>query len=233
MSDQKQALVIGGTSGIGKQISKQLLERNYAVHILSRSEEGTPDAAKHISGDILEDDWQDKEFPETIDALVYAPGTINLKPFRSLKAEDFRNDFEINVMGAVKALQHFQKELKKADSPSVILFSTVAVQQGMPFHASISSAKGALEGLVRTLAAEWAPKIRVNAIAPSLVDTPMAEKLLSSDSKRENADDRHPLKRVGQPEDIAEMATFLLSEKAAWISGQIVGVDGGLSSLRV
>ena len=233
MSNSKNALVVGGTSGIGKYITEQLLEQNFNVQVISRNEEGTPDGAEHRPGDILKEDWKDQDYFDTIDALVYCPGTINLKPFRSLKVEDFKNDFNLNVLGAIEVLQHFQKALKKSDNSSVVLFSTVAVQQGMPFHASIASAKGALEGLTRTLAAEWAPKIRVNAVAPSLVDTPLAENLLSSESKRDNADDRHPLKRVGQPEDIGNMALYLLSEQSSWISGQIIGVDGGISKLRV
>lgn len=233
MSKEKNALIIGGNSGIGQSIALQLLEDDYNVSCMSRNADGVPDGSQHIKGDVLKDDWKEQDFPESLDALVYCPGSINLKPFRSLKQEDFQNDFNINVLGAVSVLHHFQKALKKGTNPSVLLFSTVAVQQGMPFHASIASAKGALEGLVRTLASEWAPKIRVNAIAPSLVDTPLAGQLLSSDSKRDSADKRHPLKRVGQPEDIAAAARFLLNDQSSWMSGQIVGVDGGLSSLRV
>lgn len=233
MSTHNNALIVGGNSGIGQSIAIQLMEDGYNVHCLCRKAEGIPQGATHVAGDVLSEDWTSQSFPDSLDALVYCPGSINLKPFRSLKPADFQNDFDINVMGAVKVLHHFQKALKKGTHPSVLLFSTVAVQQGMPFHASISSAKGAVEGLVRTLAAEWSPKIRVNAIAPSLVDTPLAGQLLSNDSKRENADQRHPLKRVGQPDDIAAAARFLLSENASWVSGQIIGVDGGLSSLRV
>ena len=229
----KQAIVVGATGGIGKKVSELLLQDGYEVINISRSKENLPNGVMHKTGDILKEDWKSHDYPEKIDALVYCPGSINLKPFRSLKLKDFSADFELNVLGAVEVLHHFQKALKKADAPSVVLYSTVAVQQGMPFHASISAAKGAVEGLVRTLAAEWAPKIRINAVAPSLVDTPLAEKLLSSDSKRSNADDRHPLKRVGTPEDIAHMTHFLLSERASWMSGQVVGVDGGMSKLRV
>jgi len=229
----KQAIVVGATGGIGRKVSELLLEDGYEVTNISRSAENLPSGVQHKSGDVLKDDWKSHDYPEKVDALVYCPGSINLKPFRSLKTKDFLEDFQLNVLGAVEVLHHFQKALKKADAPAVVLYSTVAVQQGMPFHASISAAKGAIEGLVRTLASEWAPKIRVNAVAPSLVDTPLAEKLLSSDSKRSNADDRHPLKRVGQPEDIANMTHFLLSDKASWMSGQIVGVDGGMSKLRV
>ena len=233
MDKKKQAIVVGATGGIGQKVSQLLLNDNYEVTNISRSNSGLPEGVDHKSGDILTDDWKSHDYPESIDALVYCPGSINLKPFRSLNTEDFSKDFKLNFLGAVEVLQHFQKSLKKADSPSVVLYSTVAVQQGMPFHASISAAKGAIEGLVRTLASEWAPKIRINAVAPSLVDTPLAEKLLSSENKRSNADDRHPLKRVGQPDDIAHMTHYLLSDKASWMSGQIIGVDGGLSKLRV
>ncbi len=230
---KKQAIIVGATGGIGREVAQLLLDDGYEVTNISRSSENLPDGVQHKEGDILGEEWKSHDFPEVVDALVYCPGSINLKPFRSLKAKDFTQDFNVNVLGAVQVISHFQKALKKADAPAVVMYSTVAVQQGMPFHASISAAKGAVEGLVRTLASEWAPKIRINAIAPSLVDTPLAKQLLSSDSKRENADDRHPLKRVGQPKDIAYMTQFLLSDKASWISGQIVGVDGGMSKLRV
>ena len=171
--------------------------------------------------------------PDTIDGIAYCPGSINLKPFRGLKAAQFQADFNINVLGAVHVLQAFQKGLKRADSASVLFFSTVAVQQGMPFHASIAASKGAIEGLTRSLAAEWAPKVRVNCIAPSLTDTPMAARLLSSDDKRAASANRHPLKKVGTPEDIAQLGKLLLSDQAGWITGQIIGVDGGMSSVRV
>ncbi|MCB0643299.1 MAG: SDR family oxidoreductase, partial [Phaeodactylibacter sp.] len=146
---------------------------------------------------------------------------------------DFQQDFEINVLGAVKVLKAARKALVKAGNASVVLYSTVAVGQGMPFHASVAASKGAVEGLARSLAAEWAPKVRVNCIAPSLTDTPLAAGLLSNAAKREASDKRHPLRRVGQPEDIAAMTTFLLSDKGNWISGQVLGVDGGMATLRV
>jgi NAD(P)-dependent dehydrogenase (short-subunit alcohol dehydrogenase family) len=169
----------------------------------------------------------------TIDGLVYAPGTINLKPFRSLKKPQFQADLEVNLLGAIDLIQWALKGLQSATHPAVLFFSTVAVQQGMPFHASIAAAKGAVEGLTRSLAAEWAPKIRVNAIAPSLTDTPLADRLLNSDAKREAAAKRHPLQRVGTPQDLATAALYLLSEDASWITGQIIPVDGGMSSLKI
>jgi NAD(P)-dependent dehydrogenase (short-subunit alcohol dehydrogenase family) len=171
--------------------------------------------------------------PEKIDGLVYCPGTINLRPFRSLKPEDFQHDFDVNVLGAIKTLRAAQRPMKKAEQAGVVLYSTVAVSQGMPFHASVATSKAAVEGLVRSLAAEWAPKIRVNCIAPSLTDTPLAAKLLSSEDKRKSGDDRHPLRRVGTAEDIANMTLFLLSSESSWISGQVMAVDGGMSRLRV
>ena len=152
---------------------------------------------------------------------------------RSLKPDAFRSDFEINVIGAIKVLQQTQRLLQKTANSSVVLFSTVAVGQGMPYHASIAASKGAIEGLTKTLAAEWAPKVRVNCVAPSLTDTPLAARLLSSDERREVSAQRHPLKRVGTVSDISEAVCFLLSEKSGWMTGQILGVDGGISALKV
>ena len=158
---------------------------------------------------------------------------IVLKPFRSLKPAQFQSDFDINVLGAVKTMKACFKGLKKSGAGGVLLFSTVAVQQGMSFHASIAAAKGAIEGLTKSLAAEWAPTIRVNCIAPSLTHTPLAGRLLSTPEKKEASGARHPLKRVGEAAEIAEMGAFLLSEKAGWMTGQIIGMDGGMSSVRV
>jgi NAD(P)-dependent dehydrogenase (short-subunit alcohol dehydrogenase family) len=170
--------------------------------------------------------------PDKLDGLAYCPGSINLKPFHRLKIDDFRNDIEINYIGAIKILQASLSALKASDLSSVILFSTVAVQTGMAFHATVAGAKGAIEGLTRSLASEYAPKIRFNCIAPSLTDTPMAERLLANDKKREAFSKNHPLDRVGKAEDIASMAKFLLSEQSSWITGQIIHVDGGMSNLK-
>lgn len=231
----KQFLIVGGSSGIGLSLVKQLSNEGHQVLVLSRSSDhlaGLP-GVEHLEKDVLNDELSATELPSELHGLAYCPGSINLRPFRSLSADQFRKDFEINVIGAVKVLQAAQKALKKGGSVGVVLFSTVAVGQGMPFHASVAAAKGGVEGLTRSLAAEWAPKIRVNCIAPSLTDTPMAARLLSSPEKREASGQRHPLKRVGSAEEVASLAQYLLSDKGSWISGQVLGIDGGMSKLRV
>ena len=230
----KNIIVIGGSTGIGKTISEQLAERGASVLVLSREQHDLKvgGSISYQSLDVLNDDFSTINLPTKVDGLVYCPGSINLKMFRSLKVDDFRKDLEINVLGAVKAIQAVLRPLKKSGSGSVVLFSTVAVGQGMPFHTSVAAAKGAVEGLAKSLAAELAPKIRVNCIAPSLTNTPMAANLLSTDDKKEASNKRHPLRRYGQPEDIANMAVFLLSEQASWVTGQVIGVDGGMSTLR-
>lgn len=229
MGDTKNYLIIGGNSGIGKAIADILKKEGHAVILASRKggDEGT------IAYDATKDELKADDLPARLHGLVYCPGSITLKPFHRLTDQEFLDDFSINVMGAVRTVRSVLSLLKNADKSSIVLFSTVAVQQGMPFHASVAAAKGAIEGLTRSLAAEFAPKIRVNAIAPSLTNTPLAGKLLSSEDKKKASDERHPLKRTGEAEDIAQMATFLLSEQASWVSGQIFHVDGGLSALRV
>ena len=170
--------------------------------------------------------------PESLDGLIYFPGSISLKPFHRLSAEDFLTDFRINCLGAISAIQSALPALKASASASIVLFSTVACAQGMPFHASIAAAKGAVEGMAKSLAAELAPKIRVNVIAPSLTATALATNLLNSDAKREAAARRHPLQQVGNPDDVAALAAFLLSDESKFITGQILRPDGGLSSVR-
>lgn len=169
---------------------------------------------------------------ETIDGFAYCPGTINLKPFHGLKLEDFQMDFEVNVKGAIKTLQPIVKQLKKQGNASIVFFSTVAVQQGMPFHSSVAASKGALEGLTRSLAAELAPHVRVNCIAPSVTDTPLASRILSSEEKKEASGKRHALNRVGSADEVARLAAFLLSDESGWMTGQIIGLDGGMSAIR-
>lgn len=227
MKDSKNYLVIGGSSGIGKELADVLKNVGHDVTCASRSE----NADIHL--DVLKDDLIITKLPEQLDGIVYCPGSINLKPISRLTDEDFRYEFEINVMGFIKVFRTVLPLLKKSESSSIVLFSTVAVQQGMPYHSSTASAKGALEGICRSLAAELAPRIRVNCIAPSLVNTPLASKLLSTDEKIKSADERHPLKRIGKKSDIANLAAFLLSSEASWITGQVIHADGGLSTLRI
>jgi NAD(P)-dependent dehydrogenase (short-subunit alcohol dehydrogenase family) len=224
----RNILIIGASSGIGAVIAKFAHSEEIQVFSLSR----TPAAHvyRHFACDVLNDPLPDIEEP--LHGLVYCPGSINLKPFSSIKLDDFKLDFELNLLGAVRCLQSYHSNLLAANFASVVMFSTVAVQTGFPYHALVAASKGAIEGLTRTLAAEWAPKIRVNAIAPSLTNTPLAERMLREDVKKQAAAMRHPLKRVGEAEDLAHMAVFLLSEKASWITGQIMHVDGGVSSIR-
>ena len=224
-------LIVGGSSGIGRALVDLLLEDGQDVTVWARNQRDLPAAVTFHALDVTEGTIDKSMVPDVVDGFAYCPGSIDLKSFRSLKPDAFREAFEINVVGAVACLQAAERALKKAENPAVVLFSTVAVQKGMPFHAGVAAAKGAIEGLTRSLAAEYAPKIRVNAIAPSLTDTPLAEKLLSSDDKRQASADRHPLRKVGTPKDIAGMAHYLLSPKAGFITGQIIGVDGGMSTL--
>lgn len=226
----KQFLVVGGTSGIGLAVTLALINQGHGVHVWARTPTQIEGAKVSVNDATASLDVS--SLPERLDGVVYCPGSINLKPFHRLSAEDFAQDWQINVMGAVNCLQAVLPHLKKAERASVVLFSTVAVGVGMPFHASIASAKGAVEGLTRSLAAEWAPKIRVNAIAPSLTQTPLAQKLLATDEKIEAAAKRHPLQQIGSPEDLSVMVSFLLGDESKWMTGQILHVDGGLSSVK-
>lgn len=225
-------LIIGGSSGIGRALVDQLLADGHSVAVWAREARDLPASVAFTAYDVVgEADPPKDAVPAELDGLVYCPGSIDLKSFRSLKAEAFREAFEVNVVGAVRCLQAAERPLKKSGRAAIVLFSTVAVQRGMPFHAGVAAAKGAVEGLTRSLAAEYAPAIRVNAIAPSLTDTPLAEKLLATEEKRQASAERHPLKRVADAAEIAAMAAFLLSDKAAFMTGQVIGMDGGLSVL--
>ncbi len=233
--DKKNIVIVGGTKGIGKSITEKLNISGHQLTVFARNiDSELSREINFIKKDILNDPISEEELPEVIDGLVYCPGSINLKPFKSITDQQFQDEFQVNALGAVKAIRAALKGLKKSTkSPSIVLFSTVAVSQGMPFHTSIAMAKGAVEGLTRSLAAELAPHIRVNSIAPSLTKTPLAERLLSTPEREEVAASRHPLKRIGKAEDIASMAVFLLSEESSWISGQILAVDGGMSTLKI
>jgi len=228
----KTYLIIGGSSGIGEEISMNLIDNGNVISTYNKNEKSSQSSVKYIHFDILGEQTLDLDVDQ-LDGLVYCPGTINLKPFHRLTEKDFVKDFEINLMGAVKVIQQCLPLLKKSDHGSIVLFSTVAVQQGMSFHSSVAASKGAVEGLTRSLAAELAPKIRVNTIAPSIVNTPLAERLLNNEEKIKASEKRHPLHKIGHPKDIAAMAEFLLSEKSAWITGQVMKVDGGMSSVKM
>ena len=228
----KHYAIIGGTSGIGQASVARLLARGHSLYAASRRPE------------ILEQLGITSQFfdalaptsltwPDKLDGLVYFPGSITLKPFHRLNITDFINDIHVNLLGAVQALQSALPALKASQDASVVLFSTVAVNQGMPFHASIAAAKGALEALARSLAAEWAPLIRVNIIAPSLTDTPLAGSLLSDDAKRAASAKRHPLQRIGNADDLAQMVEFLLSDASRFMTGQTLRPDGGLTSVKL
>ena len=226
----KKILVIGGSKGIGKSIVKSLVD-DYKVFNISRSKPTlSHQNLTHFSCDILADDLPDID---TLDSLIYCPGSINLKPISRLKLEDFRNDFEINVVSAVKSIQKYLPSLKKGEKPSILLFSTVATKLGMPFHASVAAAKSAVEGLTKSLGAELAPTIRVNAIAPTVTDTDLASKLLRNERMIESITERHPLKKYLKPDEVADMATFLISDKASSISGQIFELDCGIVSFKI
>jgi 3-oxoacyl-[acyl-carrier protein] reductase len=223
-------LIIGGSQGIGFQIANKL-SVNHQVTAVSRNGNDMLDASiKQVKMDVLIETFVYDE--DVLDGIVYCPGTINLKPFGRLTETDFKVDFEINVLGAIKVIQANIAALKKSNQASIVLFSSVAVSQGMPFHASVAASKGAIEALSRSLAAEFAPLIRVNTIAPSVTNTPLAAKLLSSEDKIQKSGERHPLKRIGNVEDIASMALFLLSTDSSWITGQTFNVDGGMSTLK-
>ena len=231
----KNYLIIGGTKGIGlKTIT--LLGTDCMIYTVSRSERPAelPPQVVHLQADVTKDDLSLlDQLPKELHGFVYAPGSINLKPFQRLTDEDFLNDFHQNVLGAIRTIRYVLGRLKAANGSSVILYSTVAAKLGMNFHSSVAVSKSALEGLGRTLAAELAPnKVRVNVIAPSLTDTPLAASLLNTPEKLEANNKRHPLQRIGQPDDIAAMTVFLLSDQASWITGQVLHIDGGMSALK-
>ena len=232
----KVFVVVGGSRGIGLGIVKKLVADGNEVHVYSRTE-GELSAipiASHTVCDVVNDEMKADMFPDAIDGLAYCPGSFNAKSIRSLSAQTLREDFEINVVGAVKTIQATLLALKKStsESASVLMFSTVAVSQGMNAHSSVAAAKGAIEGLTRTLAAELSPKVRVNCIAPALTETSMMAKLFTDPEKKEALGDMYPLGRTGTVDDLSSAACFLLGDQSLWVTGQVLGVDGGMANVQ-
>jgi NAD(P)-dependent dehydrogenase (short-subunit alcohol dehydrogenase family) len=227
--------IVGASSGIGQQLAKQLSTDGHKIYATYHKNPVTSynNSIAFYKLNVLDETINLDFLPESIDGLVYCPGSINLRAFERINPTDFNEDFNLQLTGAVKILQKVMPRLKKSENASVVLFSTVAVQLGLGFHSQVAASKGAIEGLTKALAAEYAPKIRFNCIAPSLTDTPLASSLLNSEAKIEANAQRHPLKRIGKVNDIANAAEFLLSEKASWITGQIFHVDGGLSTIKI
>jgi 3-oxoacyl-[acyl-carrier protein] reductase len=230
----KNFVIIGASSGIGLELTQQLSALRANLYTFSRNKpEKLFPGSFWEEADSTADDFHLANIPDVVHGMVYCPGSINLKPLHRITPQDFRTELEINVVGAFRAIQQVFPKLKAAGGfGSVVLFSTVAVQTGMPFHSGIAAAKGAVEGLVHALAAEWAPNIRINAVAPSLTETPLAAGLLSSEEKRNNAAQRHPMRRIGNPADIAHAVRFLLSDDSAFMTGQVLHVDGGMGTLK-
>ena len=230
---QKNFLIIGASSGIGKQTAIQLAENGHQVFgTFNKRVTESENNINYHPLNVLDENPDFSFVPQQLDGLVFCPGSISLRPFGRIKPEDFINDFNLQVVGAIKTIQAVTPMLKNSEAPSIVLFSTVAVQLGLGFHSQVAASKGAIEGLCRSLAAEFAPKIRVNCIAPSLTDTALAASLLNSAEKKEANAQRHPLKKIGTPEDIANLACFLLSDKSSWMTGQIIHLDGGIGTIR-
>jgi len=225
----KNIIIIGGTKGIGKAIVSEVVDNNNVVCLSRNQTDFSHDNYTFHNFDALVDDYPDFE---SVDCLIYCPGSINLKPISTLSLDDFRNDFELNVIGAVRAIKKYLNLLKKSGSASILLFSTVATKLGMPYHASVSVAKSGIDGLVKTLGSELAPKVRINAIAPTITNTELASKILRNDKVIENMVERHPLKKILSSNEVAKMASFLISEDASSISGQIFNMDAGIVSFK-
>ena len=227
-------LIVGAGKGIGLETARLLKDEN--LFTISRHATAELDSleTQFFELDVSKDDLSNLSLTEELHGLVFCPGSINLRPFNRLTEEDFLADFNQNIMGAVRIIQKCLPALKKSKAASIVLFSTVAAKVGMPFHTSIAASKGAIEGFAKSLAAELAAaNIRVNVIAPSLSDTSLAAQLLSTQDKRIASAKRHPLQRIGLPEDSAQLVAFLLSNKSSWMTGQIIGLDGGLGNIKL
>ena len=223
-------VIVGGSRGIGKEIINELVNDNMIINLSRNKPELTHTNLTHYNIDILSSDLPDLE---DVSSVIYCPGSINLKPIGRISLDEFREDFEINVVGAVKIIQKYLPSLKKSNNASILLFSTVATKLGMPYHSTVAASKSAIDGLVKTLGAELAPKIRVNAIAPTITKTDLASKLLRNEKVIENMIERHPLKKILMPEEVAKMAKFLISTDASSISGQIFNLDAGIVSFKL
>ncbi len=236
----KKILIFGGTGAIGFSIAKNLKEQGYNPVIISRNEDDLRNKSNEIDCDyevcdvLISDQIEEisKKHNEDVIGLSYCVGSINLKPLKITRDDDFLDSFKINTLGAINTIKANLPSLTK-NNGSVIFFSTIAVQQGFSNHSIISSAKGAVEGLTLSLAAEFAPKIRVNCIAPSLTDSKMSQKMLNNETIRKAIEKMHPIPKVGNGEDFSDLSAFLLSEKNKWITGQIFHIDGGRSTLRI
>ncbi|MFM7321507.1 MAG: SDR family NAD(P)-dependent oxidoreductase [Armatimonadota bacterium] len=234
-------VIYGGTGGIGAAVARALRSEGGTVHLVARDADRLASLAGEIGasttvGDVTDPDLHKRvaaDAGESVSGLVYAVGTINLKPLARLGAEDFARDYAVNVTGAALAVQALSAALKRGEQPgSVVLFSSVAAAQGFSFHASTGAAKAAVEGLVRSLAAELAPRIRVNAVAPSLTRTPLAAALTAREEAAAAIAALHALPRLGEADDIAAAVRYLLSDQASWTTGHVLAVDGGRSTLR-
>lgn len=228
----KNFLVVGASSGIGMAVAEKLLSEGHSVWGTYHQHAIKSEEIQYRPLDVREKTINLDFLPEHLHGLVYCPGSILLRPFPRMSADDFLSDYDLQVGGLVRVLQAALPRLKASGHSSVVSFSSVAGGTGLSFHSVVSANKSALEGLTRALAAELAPNIRVNCIAPSLTDTPLAQALLNTPEKREANGQRHPLKRVGTSQEIASLAAFLLSEDAGWITGQVIHADGGMSSIR-
>lgn len=232
MINDKNILIIGGSSGIGLALA-EILSPSNSIFVASRTNENLSSLdLTYLPYDATSAELDTSALPEELHGFIYCPGSINLRPFKGLSTEAFEKDFQINVTGAINSLKSVLSRLSASGNASVVFFSTVAVQTGMPFHSSVAASKGAIEGLTRSLAAEFAPKIRVNAIAPSLVNTPLASKFLNNESKIEKANERHPLGRIGNAKEIAQAAGFLLGPESSWMTGRVLQLDGGIGNLK-